>query len=230
MKIGNAFKKIFDRRGASLFIALLVFFLAALSGTVALTMAASNAGRYTHETENQQSYLSVASAANLIVKTLDGFSVYFRTEDFEAPTKGNTNKVNITYKRNNNNFGDAENELFFGDQRFKDALYARSLGGTPDNPEISFSLSVASAPEMGNVYVTLDMSSATFIFRLWSQRGSSKDYRMSISIDTTFDPDGSDYTGQPGNGAVEYWDKTMSFGSATFLVENNVPSTEGVNP
>ena len=59
------------RRGASVLIALLVFFLAALSGTLVLTMAASNAGRYTHEKEDQQAYFSVASALELIQGQLD---------------------------------------------------------------------------------------------------------------------------------------------------------------
>lgn len=54
------------RKGAAMIIALLVFFLAALSGTVVLTMASSNAGRYTHTKEDQQSYLAVMSAVQMI--------------------------------------------------------------------------------------------------------------------------------------------------------------------
>lgn len=54
------------KKGAAMLIALLVFLLAALSGTVVLTMATSNAGRYTHTKEDQQAYLAVMSAAQAV--------------------------------------------------------------------------------------------------------------------------------------------------------------------
>lgn len=55
-----------NTRGAAMLIAILVFFLAALSGTVVLTMATSNAGRYTYTKEDQQAYLAVISAAQAV--------------------------------------------------------------------------------------------------------------------------------------------------------------------
>ncbi len=57
------------RRGASIAIALLIFLLCALAGVSALMMAASNAGRYSHKSE--QDYYSVSSAALMIVDMLD---------------------------------------------------------------------------------------------------------------------------------------------------------------
>lgn len=64
-----------SRRGASILLALTVFLLVALTGTAALTMAASNAGRYTHTRDDQRSYLAVASALSLVRGELEGFSV-----------------------------------------------------------------------------------------------------------------------------------------------------------
>lgn len=57
------------RRGASIAIALLIFLLCALAGVSALMMAASNAGRYSHKSE--QEYYTVSSAALMIVDMLD---------------------------------------------------------------------------------------------------------------------------------------------------------------
>ena len=80
-------KKLSNRRGASVIIALVVFMLAALSGTIVLTMASSNAGRYTHSKEEQQAYLAVASAAKLVKDELKDFSV---TVKFELDSKNKT--------------------------------------------------------------------------------------------------------------------------------------------
>lgn len=50
-------------------IALIIFLLCALAGASAFIMAASNAGRYSHE--NDQEYYSVSSAALLMVEIMD---------------------------------------------------------------------------------------------------------------------------------------------------------------
>ena len=68
-------RKIVNDRGVSILIALVVFLLAALTGTAVLTMATSNAGRFTHAREDQQRYLSVASAVQLIREELTGHTV-----------------------------------------------------------------------------------------------------------------------------------------------------------
>ena len=73
------------RRGASVLIAILVFFLAAISGTVALTMSASNAGRYAHERDDQQAYLYCASAAKMILSRLENLDVVFESKSESAP-------------------------------------------------------------------------------------------------------------------------------------------------
>ena len=60
------FNKLKNRQGVTILFALLVFLLCILAGTAALTAAASNAGRYTHLESDQQKYLSVSSAADLL--------------------------------------------------------------------------------------------------------------------------------------------------------------------
>ena len=64
-------EKLSNNRGASLIFALLVFLLCAFAGAAALTAAASNAGRFTHAEHDQQNYLSVASAAELLREELE---------------------------------------------------------------------------------------------------------------------------------------------------------------
>lgn len=64
-------KKLRSDGGASLLFAMLVFALCALAGTVMLTSAAANVGRYTHLEAEQQQYLSVASALDLLQAQMD---------------------------------------------------------------------------------------------------------------------------------------------------------------
>lgn len=217
MKNKNVFNKIFGRSGAATLIAILVFFLAALSGTIVLTMASSNAGRYTHEKEDQQAYLSVISAAQLIIETLDGFEVTFQTDGPYSPDGSN---VSVDFDTKNG-------QLFLGDTRFEKNLIARSLGIDLPYETISFRLSVENGSDMGSVFVTLDMS-GLFAFNLWSEDGNVRDYQMTLLIPTTFDPIGSDYNTKYENGKLVYMYKTMSFNTAgaTFNVNPYVPPTE----
>lgn len=90
------------RRGASVLIAMLVFFLALLSGALALSMSASNSGRVTHNREDQQAYLSVASAAKLILSELEGikFIIVFSNEDAASGEAGEDKYTMDNYKEN----------------------------------------------------------------------------------------------------------------------------------
>ena len=63
---GRIWKKLHTSRGASMIFALAVFMLCILAGTAALTAASGNMGRYTHLEGEQQQYLSVASALELL--------------------------------------------------------------------------------------------------------------------------------------------------------------------
>ena len=64
--------KLRSNGGATILFAILVFMLCALVGTAALTAAAANSGRYTHIKAEQQAYLSMASAVNLMRDELVG--------------------------------------------------------------------------------------------------------------------------------------------------------------
>lgn len=77
----KAFKKLNNRRGASILIALLLFLICALAGAAAITAAASNMGRYKYLIKNQQTYLSVSSAARLFRDSLGNVEA---TADFTA--------------------------------------------------------------------------------------------------------------------------------------------------
>lgn len=62
--------KLHSQTGASLLIALLYFLTALMVGAVVLTAAATNAGRLGRNRQEQQNYLAVASAAQLVQEDL----------------------------------------------------------------------------------------------------------------------------------------------------------------
>ena len=86
-------KKIGGRSGATMLFAILVFMLCALTGVAELTAAAANSGRYTHVKEEQQEYLSMSSAVNLmreelVGKTFTAQVTKTETKDASGATQG----------------------------------------------------------------------------------------------------------------------------------------------
>ena len=204
-------KKFSCRRGASVLIALLVFFLAALAGTVALTMAASNAGRYTHETDDQQAYLSVASAAKLILSKLEKYEIYFKTKDVEMATA-----TNVTMTCRYNGTAVSDNEMFFADEQFQKNLIALTfpekdkLDPNYKYDDVRFRLTVDGVPSAGSVYVLLDMLNTTLIFYFWSEEGNIKNYQMTMTVDIYSDQ--GMYDSQlDSEGNVQFWYRIMKF-------------------
>lgn len=63
-------KKLSGKKGASMILALLIVLISTFAGAGVITMAATNMGRYAHDTDDQQAYYSVTSAAILIRDTL----------------------------------------------------------------------------------------------------------------------------------------------------------------
>ena len=64
--------KLHSRTGASMLIALLFLLVAMAVGTVVLTAASANAGRVERNREEQQNYLAVASAVDLVREDISG--------------------------------------------------------------------------------------------------------------------------------------------------------------
>ncbi len=62
-------KKLSGKKGASMILALLIVLISTFAGAGVITMAATNMGRYAHDTDDQQAYYSVTSAAILIRDT-----------------------------------------------------------------------------------------------------------------------------------------------------------------
>ena len=172
-KYGNLCKKISGKRGATMLIAILVFLIAALSGTIALTMAASNAGRYTHEKDDQQAYLSVISAANIILDRLEDVKIEYTAEHGSPKPE----EVTVNYTTT------GQRDLFLADEAFTKCLQAYS---TSANANFDFSLSATDAG-MGTVSVSVYVYSGTFDFRLYSVDGDNRDYQITMKVGTTFD-------------------------------------------
>ena len=166
------------RRGASVLIAILVFFLAAISGTVALTMSASNAGKATHEREEQQAYLLCMSAAHIILDRLDGLVVTFRSKWPQAPIFDNEVETRLNIPKP---------DMFLTDNNFLTMLkqYALNSVITP----VEFVLYLDNHAD-NKVTVKITRAGSNFNFDFWVTKGNSKDYQMSMSqILAAFDDD-----------------------------------------
>ena len=207
------YAKMSCRRGAAVLIALLIFFLALLSGTVALTMASSNAGRYTHEKEDRQEYLAVVSAAKLILNRLEHVEVEYTA----AAEPTNVEQISMEYK-----ITDGSEDLFLADTRFQNALKTYSLSTAAQFPVIDFLLSVSGAPEMGQVYVQLKISGATFYFHLYSAKGvagEQQNYYATLKVESRFDKYGEGNFQQDPETKKYRRTRTFSTDGAQFYVD-----------
>ena len=199
-------KKLYSRRGAAIIIALLVFLIAALSGTVALTMAASNAGRYTHEKKDQQAYLSVVSAANIILDRLEDVEIEY-TAEHGYPQLDDEVTVNYTTT--------GQRDLFLADEAFTKCLQAYSISGIAS---FDFSLSATDAG-MGTVSVSVYIySGGTFNFRLYSVDGDNRDYQITMQVGTTFS-DGVGNFVEDSNRGLFYRRMKFDMNKVTYVVE-----------
>ncbi len=181
---GDLCKKISGKRGATMLIALLVFLIATLSGTIALTMAASNAGRYTHEKEDQQAYLSVVSAAELILDRLTDLEIRF-----EAPNgKPDPEQVTVKYD------GGKYNDLFLSDPAFQSLLKTYSVN-TSDADPVEFTLTAEGAPAMGKVTVSVHLLNGIFSFMLYSMDGKTRDYQMTMQVSANYSTGANNFVG-----------------------------------
>ena len=68
------------RRGASVLIAMLVFLLAAFAGSAVLAMSSADLGRHTDAREEQEAYLTIASAIKYVRAGLDGLTITVTAE------------------------------------------------------------------------------------------------------------------------------------------------------
>ena len=74
-------QKLQDRRGASMLMALLLFLVAAMVSAVIIAAAVSARSRVTSDRAQQQTYLTVSSAAELLRGSIEGGSGDFQTRE-----------------------------------------------------------------------------------------------------------------------------------------------------
>ena len=87
------FNKLSSARGASLTMALLLFLVCAVVGSVVLAAGTAAAGRISERAQSDQRYFAVTSAAELLAKELDGKSVTIVREETTTTTKVKTYTV-----------------------------------------------------------------------------------------------------------------------------------------
>lgn len=205
------------RRGASLLIAILVFLLAALSGTVALTMAESNAGRYTHEKEDQQAYLAVASASKLILDELGSVQVRFTGNKTSVPeSSADVNEPQFFKKGSTETIDNLK--LFFKDDEFIDQLKTILPYGKKDEPAagtaletegykpVSFTLTV-DGDSKSSVLVELDLHEPTRLYiRLWYAENGNSSYQMTVTVGLGGDKEEGEGGGSGESGSGAQWE------------------------
>lgn len=178
------------RRGASVLIALLIFFLALLSGALALSMAASNSGRITHNRDDQQAYLSVASAAKLILSELDGikFVIVFSNEDAATGEAGTDKYTMENYKPDDSKVkknGTDELDGLFGKENATALMRhcARLACGKTEGLEnnIKFTLTLDGSSEKVQVELETD-SNADLLFTLYYDGKGKSNYQTLMKV------------------------------------------------
>ncbi len=178
------------RRGASVLIALLIFFLALLSGALALSMAASNSGRITHNRDDQQAYLSVASAAKLILSELDGikFVIVFSNEDAATGEAGANHYTMKNYKETDSKVKKDNNEEedgLFGKNNASALMRhcARLACGETQGLEnnIKFTLTLDDSSETVQVELETD-SNADLLFTLYYDGKGKSNYQTLMKV------------------------------------------------
>ena len=87
------FNKLSSARGASLTMALLLFLVCAVVGSVVLAAGTAAAGRISERAQSDQRYFAVTSAAELLARELDGKSVTIVREETTTTTKVKTYTV-----------------------------------------------------------------------------------------------------------------------------------------
>ena len=114
--------------------------------------------------------------------------------------------------------------LFFADENFLAMLrtFAFQPGGTVS--DVAFTLRVPGAAEMGSVHVVIHVQSTAFFFRLYSTKGSSLDYQMSIMVTARSDGEGiGNFTQNTNVGDPDYGyffrDLIFNTDNATFTTE-----------
>lgn len=140
MKTNYIKKKLKSNRGASLSIALLLFLVCAVLGSVILKTATAAAGRLVGVAEADQRYYSVNSAADLLAKELDGQTVHIRrakvssatfihtyvTDEYNntdlvgTETEGTTNPAYYYKAHQDDNSANSINKTLDFDKYFKD--------------------------------------------------------------------------------------------------------------
>lgn len=96
--------KLHSRTGASMLIALLFFLVVMTVGVVVLTAASANAGRVKRNRDEQQKYLAVASAAEMVKEDIVGelraeFEVAYAKEDKECCEESEPDENGIRHIR-----------------------------------------------------------------------------------------------------------------------------------
>lgn len=212
-------KKLKNRGGASIIFALLIFLLCALVGASALTAASANIGRYSHLEDDQQKYLSVSSAIDLLRGQLgeqtltaeltltetykwnydaDSKLAYTTTYELDDSTltgpTGWMEKFNGTFK------GVFENKYVPSDFFNKPDAGGTSTNTTrpaavlPESPDVIFTVSGAGglSGKVDDVTVKVSLDGETFdlLFSFYVGDGTDKAHVATMRAPATVTPEG----------------------------------------
>lgn len=229
-------EKLHSRSGASILFAILIFMLCVLAGTAALTAAGANAGRYTHLEAEQQEYLSVASAVQLLKEEIVGMEYNASVQQTVSntvpstplyvwtgtPAFGSSDPLVDLF---NTFFKDYYTSLFIEWTGWTDAGTSLSTPITPPvpPPDKTLTMTVKDNPDMGSVTVTFT-ADKNYRITVEVYSGSDTDKRNLTTMIFTVTPDYSqDVTtqtvGDPVTGTTTYMYTTKSV-TLKYIEEN----------
>ncbi len=183
--------KLRQQRGVSILIALLIFLLVALTGTAVLTMSASNAGRFVHAREDQQRYLSVASAVRLLKDELRPHAVTVTIDPAAPMAFGEDDGIEVVH-RGSALFGKMDAlSAHCKEKALSDMTGAQTVASPFSAHVTEFSLTVLPDGEdsglserIGKVDVRLEIDNETsnMVFTLWHSGTAGNNYRTRMTV------------------------------------------------
>lgn len=120
-------KKLKNKRGASIVLALVFFLVAAVIGGIVLASAASNSGRFSHIRKEQQAYLTISSAAKIVREEIKNQNFKVNSTVVKVTKSGSAATTGPTVSFSADGSSVSNKVLAFGEY-----IYKNSSGTAPD--------------------------------------------------------------------------------------------------
>lgn len=185
-------RKLNSCRGASLLLALLFLLVCVMAGTSVLMAAASNAGKIRSNKEEQQKYLALISAVNLLCDELQSVEYVGRckitTTGWVEDTSSNKKEITYTYTQEDGElkFREMDDGGKLGSNDWRDEYSVKPLGNILP---LSNNWDYIVAQLFNDSSEPVDDGSGNNIFKKYAKEGSKQDnpgggsYTLYLTVD-----------------------------------------------